>query len=40
MIDEARARLADAKAQSAHALEDLLANLDDTTRRLDAAGGA
>jgi hypothetical protein len=33
MIDDARARLADAQTQSARALEDLLAELDDATNR-------
>lgn len=35
MIDEARARLEDAQTQSAHALEGLLAELDQTTSQLD-----
>lgn len=33
MIDDARARLAEAQAQSAHALEELLAELDEATNR-------
>ncbi len=37
MIDDARARLAEAQIQSAQALEGLLADLDDAQRRLDAA---
>ncbi|MEZ6023122.1 MAG: hypothetical protein R3C16_06865 [Hyphomonadaceae bacterium] len=37
MIDEARARLADAQAQSSQALEGLLSELDGATARLDAA---
>jgi hypothetical protein len=40
MIDEARARLTDAQAQSAQALVDLVAELDSATARLDAAGRA
>lgn len=40
MIDEARARLADAQAQSAQALVDLVAELDQSTARLDAADHA
>ena len=40
MIDEARARLSDAQAQSAQALTDLLAELEATTAQLDAANGA
>jgi hypothetical protein len=36
MIDDARARLAEAISQSAQALEGLLAELDATTRQLDA----
>ena len=40
MIDEARARLADAQAQSAQALVDLVTELDEATARLDAAGSA
>jgi hypothetical protein len=40
MIDDARARLADAQTQSAHALEGLIAELDDTTKRLNAAQDA
>lgn len=35
MIDEARARLAEAQAQSARSLEELLAELDDATKRHD-----
>lgn len=35
MIDEARARLAEAQTQSARALEDLLAELDEATKRHD-----
>lgn len=40
MIDEARTRLADAQTQSGQALEGLLAELEDTTRRLDATDAA
>ena len=40
MIDEARARLADAQAQSAQALVDLVTELDDATTRLDAVDRA
>jgi hypothetical protein len=40
MIDVARAQLAEAKQQSTRALEELVAELDETTKRLDAAGGA
>ena len=35
MIDEARARLAEAHSQSVHALEELLVELDEATKRLD-----
>jgi hypothetical protein len=40
MIDEARARVADAQTQSAQALEGLLTELDDTTFRLNAGQAA
>ena len=40
MIDDARARLADAQTQSAHALEELLAELDAATNRHADGGGA
>jgi len=40
LIDEARARLADAQAQSAQALVDLITELDDATAHLDAADHA
>jgi hypothetical protein len=40
MIDDARARLSDAQAQSAQALVDLVAELEDATKRLDAANQA
>jgi hypothetical protein len=40
MIDGARAQLAEAKQQSTRALEELVAELDETTKRLDAAGDA
>ncbi|MGQ0533955.1 MAG: hypothetical protein ACT4OF_14880 [Caulobacteraceae bacterium] len=40
MIDEARARLAEAQAQSAQALEELLAELDAATNRNSSGGGA
>lgn len=35
MIDEARSRLAEAHAQSTQALEALLGELDEATRKLD-----
>ena len=38
MIDDARARLADAQAQSARSLEELLAELDAATNRHDSGG--
>ncbi|MBK8544065.1 MAG: hypothetical protein IPL62_11220 [Caulobacteraceae bacterium] len=40
MIDEARARLAEAQAQSARSLEELLAELDAATNRHDSGGQA
>jgi len=40
MIDEARARLAEAQAQSTRALEGLLAELDEATNRHNSGGGA
>jgi hypothetical protein len=40
MIDDARARLADAQTQSSQALEGLLSELDQTTAALDQSGGA
>jgi hypothetical protein len=40
MIDDARARLADAQTQSSQALEGLLGELDQTTAALDQSGGA
>lgn len=40
MIDEARARLTEAQTQSAQALEGLLAELEQTTRQLDAPAAA
>lgn len=40
LLDDARARLADAQAQSAAALEGLLAELDEATRRLDTSAAA
>jgi hypothetical protein len=40
MIDEARARLAEAQTQSAKALEDLLAELDAATNRHNSGGAA
>jgi hypothetical protein len=40
MIDEARARLAEAQAQSTRALEDLLAELDEASKRNDSGGTA
>jgi hypothetical protein len=40
MIDDARARLAEAQAQSAHALEELLAELDAATNRHTSGGPA
>lgn len=40
MIDAARDRLGEAKLQSTQALEGLVAELDETTKRLDAAPGA
>ncbi len=40
MIDEARGRLGEAQTQSAHALEELLAELDAATKQLDQGGGA
>ncbi|MFT3728384.1 MAG: hypothetical protein QM759_11225 [Terricaulis sp.] len=40
MIDAARERLTEAKHQSAQALEGLVAELEDTTKRLDAANAA
>jgi hypothetical protein len=40
LIDDARASVADAQAQSAQALEGLVAELDEATRRLDAAHDA
>jgi len=39
MIDDARARLADAQAQSARSLEELLAELDEATNRHAPRGG-
>jgi hypothetical protein len=38
MIDEARARLAEAQAQSTRALEDLLAELEEASKRHDSGG--
>jgi hypothetical protein len=40
MIDDSRARLAEAHSQSAQALEALLADLDEAARRLDAGAAA
>lgn len=40
MIDEARARLAEAQAQAAHSLEELLVELDAATNRHSSGGGA